>query len=66
MTTQPLGRPGMPPTHALRLAVVVVVLGIVTLLAASVDPWMLVLVAGLGLAAYAVYDGSGEGWLAAG
>jgi len=63
VSTQPLGQPGMPPAQALRLAFAVVILGIIALLAASVDPWLLVILAGLGLAAYAVYDRTEDGWI---
>ena len=63
MSTHPA--PGMGPIQALRLAFVVVFAGIVTVLAASVDPWLLVMMAGLALTAYAVYDRTGEGWVLA-
>ncbi|HEY6794011.1 MAG TPA: hypothetical protein VI248_04940 [Kineosporiaceae bacterium] len=65
MSTQPHRQPGMPPAQALRLALAVVIVGIISILAASVDPWLLVILAGLGLATYAVYDHTGDGWVLA-
>jgi hypothetical protein len=63
---QPLGQqPGMQPAQALRLAFAVMIIGIVSILAATVDPWMLVMMAGLGVTGYAFYDRSGNGWTAA-
>lgn len=62
VSTQPVGQPGMPLPEAIRLVAAVVLLGIVAVLAASVDPWLLVVLAGLGLTAYAVFDRTGDGW----
>jgi hypothetical protein len=62
---QPLGQPPMAPAQALRFAVMVMILGIVAILAATVDPWLLVIMAFLGVTAYAVYDRTGSGWVAA-
>jgi hypothetical protein len=66
VSTHPPGQPGMPPAQALRLALAIVIAGIISILAASVDPWLLVILAGLGMAAYAVYDHTGDGWVLAG
>ena len=61
-TQQPFGHPDMPPAQALRLAAAIMIVGIVALLAASVDPWLLVVLAGLGVTTYAVYDRTGDDW----
>jgi hypothetical protein len=53
----------MPPSQALRLAVVVLLLGIVVVLAAGADPWLLVLLVWLGVTTYPVYDRTGDGWV---
>jgi hypothetical protein len=63
VSTQPLGQASMSPSQALRLAVAVVIAGIISILAASVDPWLLVMLAGLGVTAYGIYDRSGDGWV---
>ena len=65
-TQQPFGHPDMPPAQALRLAAAIMIVGIVALLAASVDPWLLVVLAGLGVTTYAVYDRTGDGWTTVG
>jgi hypothetical protein len=65
VTSQPLAQPGMPPAQALRLVLSVMIVGIIAILAASVDPWLLVVLAGLGVTAYAVYDRTGDGWVLA-
>ena len=38
MSTRSVAQPGLPPGQALRLAAVVVIVGILAALAASVDP----------------------------
>ena len=65
MSTRPTGQAAMPPSQALRLALAVVIMGIISILAASVDPWLLVMLAGLGISTYAVYDRTGDGWILA-
>ena len=65
MSTQPLGHEGMPPGQALRLAFVVILTSLLAIQLAGVDPWLLVALAGLGVATYAVYDRTGDGWVAA-
>jgi hypothetical protein len=62
VSTQPHGQAGMPPTQALRLTLAATIAGIIVIFAASVDPWLLVILAGLGVTAYGVYDHSGDGW----
>ena len=66
MSTRSVAQPGLPPGQALRLAAVVVIVGILAALAASVDPWLLVVLAGLGVTTYAVYDRTGDGWTTVG
>jgi hypothetical protein len=63
VNSQPQGSASLPPSHALRLAVTIIIAGIIAILAASVDPWLLVILAGLGICAYAVYDRTGDGWV---
>jgi hypothetical protein len=55
----------MAPGEAFRLIVAVIIVGIVAMLAASVDPWLLVVLAALGVTTYAVYDRTGDGWVLA-
>jgi hypothetical protein len=55
----------MPPSQALRLAFAVVIAAFISVLAASVDPWLLVMLAGLGVTTYGVYDHTGDGWIPA-
>ena len=52
MTDQPTERPGLPPAKALGVGVAVILAGILVLTAASIDPWLLVMMAGLGVAGY--------------
>ncbi len=63
VSTQPAHLPGMGPLQALWLAFVVLLAGITTVLAASVDPWLLVMLAGLAITGYAVFDRTGDGWV---
>jgi hypothetical protein len=65
VSTHPVGHPGMPLSDAIRLIAAVLILGSVSILAASVDPWLLVVLAGLGLTTYAVFDRTADGWILA-
>lgn len=54
MTTQPAQSPGLPPTRALGVGIAVVLAGVLVLTAAAIDPWLLVLLAGLAVVAYSL------------
>ena len=65
MSTQPSRQTDIPPSQALRLALAVMIAVFISALAASVDPWLLAILAGLGVTAYGVYDHTGDGWVLA-
>jgi hypothetical protein len=52
------------PVHHLWLALIVAVSGILAVLAASVDPWLLVMMVGVAVATYAIYDRTDPAWYA--
>ena len=58
--------PSSEPSAAqsVRFALAVALTGILAVLAASVDPWMLVMIAGVALTGCAVYDRTDPGWYA--
>jgi len=47
VTHAPLGRPEPNPMHTLRNAALICALGVLVVLSASIDPWLLVMVGGL-------------------
>jgi hypothetical protein len=50
--------------QSLRFALAVALIGILSVLAASVDPWLLVMMAVVGVTAFAVYDRTDPNWYA--
>jgi heme O synthase-like polyprenyltransferase len=54
MTVQPTGHPEVRPTQALAAGVALVIGAVLTLTTASIDPWLLVLLAGLGIVTYSL------------
>ena len=57
MTVQPTGAPGaqgVPPLRILGVGILVVLLGFLVLAAATIDPWLLVMLGGLGVVAWSL------------
>lgn len=52
------------PVHHVWLALVVAASGVLAVLAASVDPWLLVMMAGVAVTTYAIYDHTDPAWYA--
>jgi hypothetical protein len=50
--------------HHLHLALIVAVAGVLAVMAASVDPWLLVMMAGVAVTTYAIYDRTDPAWYA--
>jgi hypothetical protein len=50
--------------HHLWLAAIVAVSGVLAVLAASVDPWLLVMMVGVAVTTYAIYDHTDPEWYA--
>lgn len=64
MTPQAPRNPHGTPVHHLWFALFVAVSGVLAVMAASVDPWLLVMMAGVALTTYAIYDRTDPGWYA--
>jgi hypothetical protein len=56
--------PGSTAVHHLYFALIVAASGVLAMLAASVDPWLLVMMAGVAISTYAIYDRTDPAWYA--
>lgn len=52
------------PVHLPYLALIVAACSMLAVLAAAVDPWLLVMMAGVAVATYAIYDRTDPAWYA--
>jgi hypothetical protein len=60
----PFQDPSDTPAHHLWFAVLVAASGVLAVLAATVDPWLLVMMAGIAVTVFAIYDRTDPGWYA--
>jgi hypothetical protein len=58
----PFQDPSETPTQHLWFAVIVALSGVLSVLAVTVDPWLLVMMAGVAMTTFAIYDRTDPAW----